>query len=115
MDELAVSRINLENILWSAIIEKELDPLPKLVLADYYEENGEDEAAIGLRWAAENGKHPAGGDDRRSWYYQPWALESEIIPEWMWNITSTIPPPEGCYQLKHAFYRIGVALKRGRE
>ena len=44
--------------LWSAVLASPSDDLPKLVLADYLEERGEDRDAAALRWCVARGRWP---------------------------------------------------------
>ncbi len=59
--------------LWQALSQDPNDWDRYRILADFYEENGDDQTAEGLRWLADNEKRPFRGSQRMSWYDLPTA------------------------------------------
>jgi uncharacterized protein (TIGR02996 family) len=57
----------------------------RLILADWYEEHGEDDKAHAQRWMVENQKHPAGGAKNWTWFCEGRVRSTDLpqtnIPE----------------------------------
>lgn len=112
----------IEDILWQTVKDHPLEPLHKQVLADFYEERGDNPDAVrGLRLAAEKGYHPYNYDSNQwSWYdssdrrqAKPDSDECNLPPE----LYAGLKLPKGreyLYQwtLMNAFERLGVAVEK---
>lgn len=71
-----------EDALIAAVVASPEDPLPMLILADFYDEANEGDLAYACRWCAAFGKRPV---NYKTHYREPWIwglfLESYQIPE----------------------------------
>ena len=47
-----------EQAMWAAVKANPADGLPRLVLADWYDERGRSDLAYALRWSARRNKYP---------------------------------------------------------
>ena len=74
--------VSTEEALWRGVMAAPDDGLPKLVLADWFDEHGEPEMAQALRWMAENGKMPFCSDPtERYWGGFCWWWFSDLADE----------------------------------
>lgn len=114
-----------EQSMWATVKANPADGLPRLVLADWCDENGKPDLAYALRWSARRGRYPMVTPYRR---YATWGtlLKGQHKPPHQHQIPRLVFDllrPVGQFSMfghrsktaEMAFERLAEALKRLRD